>query len=136
MSGRMGHAQVTVRNLEVIELNDGVLLLKGLVPGSINTIITITRIGANKKHMGLYKEVVEETVVDEEKVEEIGESVEEQEDLRKEVEAKVEAEEKEEKVAAQTANQAEEEDVKEEKTEDAEKSEALEEAQEKEEKSA
>jgi large subunit ribosomal protein L3 len=112
MSGRMGNEQVTIKNLEVIELNDGILLLKGLIPGPISSVVTITRKGTNKKHIGLYKEVVEEVAVDEAKVEEIGESVEEQEDLRKEVEAKVEAEGKEEQAAAQVANQEKPEDVK------------------------
>ena len=102
MAGHMGVAQVTVKNLEVIELNDDILLVKGLVPGHISSIVTITRRGINKKHVGLYKEaVVEEVVVDELKVEEIGPSVEDQESQRKEVEAKVDAEEKVEKAIEQ-----------------------------------
>lgn len=107
MAGHMGHAQVTVKNLEVIELKDGELLIKGLIPGPIGTIVTITRMGETKKHIGLYKEPVAEEAIDEKKVEEIGESVEEQQEAREEAEAKAEAEEKAEKEAAQVANQEE-----------------------------
>ena len=78
----MGAEQVTIKNLEIIGYADGVLLVKGLVPGPISSIVTITRRGVNKKHIGLYKEpVVEEEIIDT-KVEEIGPSVEEQEAQR------------------------------------------------------
>ena len=106
MAGRMGNAQVTVKNLEVIEFHDGEILVKGLIPGPIGTIVTLTRRGANKKPMGLYKEpVIEEVVIDEKNVEEIGTSVEEQEEMRKIAEAKADLEEKEEAVALQNINQ-------------------------------
>ncbi len=106
MAGRMGVEHVTVKNLEVIDLADGVLLVKGLVPGPISSIVTITRRGENKKHQGLYKEpVAEEVAIDEAVVEEIGPSVEEQEAMRKEAEAKADEQEKAEQAAAQVANQ-------------------------------
>lgn len=105
MAGRMGHDQVTVKNLEIIEYVDGNLLIKGLVPGPISSIVTITKRGINKKHKGFYKEEVEEKVLDT-KVEEVGTSVEEQENERKEVAAKTEAEENAE--ALQTETQTEE----------------------------
>lgn len=99
MAGRMGVDQVTVKNLEVIELKDGILLVKGLVPGYISSIVSITRRGENKKHIGLYKEPVaeEEVAV---KVEEVGESIEEQEVARKEAEAAARAEEQAKKASA------------------------------------
>lgn len=106
MAGRMGNEQVTIKNLEVIGLSDGELLVKGLVPGPIGTILTITKVSENKKHVGLYKVQVEEEI-DEAKVEEIGESVEEQQEAREVVEAKVEAEEKAEKEASQGLNNEE-----------------------------
>ena len=57
MAGRMGQDTVTVKNLEVIEVtNDGVLLIKGLVPGSINSIVVVKKTGENKKFVPLYKE--------------------------------------------------------------------------------
>ncbi len=110
MAGRMGDEQVTVKNLEVIEYKDGVLLVKGLIPGHISSIVTITRKGANKKHLGLFKEPVEEEIT--EKIEEIGPSVEEQEEARKEAEAEAREAEQAEKEAAQVANKSE--DVKDE----------------------
>jgi len=82
MAGRMGNEQVTVKNLEVIEVNGEEVLIKGLIPGAIGSIVTIKRVGTNKKHMGLYKEPVAEEAVDEKKVEEVGESIVEQEEAR------------------------------------------------------
>lgn len=61
MAGRMGSDTVTIRNLEVIEItNDGILLIKGLVPGSLNTILTIKKVGENKKFVPLYKNSAEQ----------------------------------------------------------------------------
>lgn len=61
MAGRMGSDTVTLKNLEIIEVtNDGVLLIKGLVPGSINSIVVVKKVGENKKFIPLYKEAVEE----------------------------------------------------------------------------
>src|ERR1035437_6840711 len=63
MAGRMGHETVTVKNLEVAEItSDGVLLVKGLIPGSLNSIVVIKNMGKNKKFVPLYKEVVDEPV--------------------------------------------------------------------------
>jgi large subunit ribosomal protein L3 len=66
MAGRMGQDTVTVRNLEVIEVTaDGVLLIKGLVPGSVNSIVVIKKMGTVKNFVPLFKEAVEESVVEE-----------------------------------------------------------------------
>ena len=36
---------VTIKNLEVIEItNDGVLLIKGLVPGSLNSLVVVKKL--------------------------------------------------------------------------------------------
>jgi large subunit ribosomal protein L3 len=45
MAGRMGNDQVTVSNLKVIKIiNDkNILMVKGAVPGSINSIIEINK---------------------------------------------------------------------------------------------
>ena len=99
MAGRMGAAQATVKNLEVVEYADGILLVKGLIPGPISSIVTITRRGANKKHVGLYKEPVVEEEIVEAKVEEVGDTVEEQEAQRQEVEEEVKAEAAAEEIA-------------------------------------
>lgn len=105
MAGRMGAEEVTVKNLEVIEYADGVLVVKGLVPGPISSIVTITRRGVNKKHIGLYKEPVVEEEITDVKIEEVGPSVEEQEEQRHEAEVKASEEEKAEQAAAQVASQ-------------------------------
>lgn len=42
MAGRMGDDQVTVKNLKIIEVRaDGILAIKGAIPGSRNTLIQI-----------------------------------------------------------------------------------------------
>jgi large subunit ribosomal protein L3 len=65
MAGRMGTNTVTVKNLEIIEItNDGVLLIKGLVPGRLNALVMVKKVGENKKFVPLYKEIVEEEVVE------------------------------------------------------------------------
>ncbi len=119
MAGHMGVAQVTVKNLEVVEIADGVLTVKGLVPGHISSMVTITKRGVNKKAMGLYKEPVEEEIAEDVKVEEIGPSVEEQEEMRKETEAKADEAEKAEAAEAQVANQVDKPEVKEKAAEEA-----------------
>jgi large subunit ribosomal protein L3 len=45
MSGHMGHAQVTVRNLEVVEVDteDNVLAVKGAVPGPNGSYVVVRR---------------------------------------------------------------------------------------------
>jgi large subunit ribosomal protein L3 len=56
MAGRMGHTQATVKNLEIIEItDDGVVLVKGLIPGAVNTIVSVKKTGENKKFVPLYK---------------------------------------------------------------------------------
>ena len=57
MAGRMGSDRVTVKNLEVIDItNDGVLLIRGLVPGRINSLLLVKKVGENKKFVPLYSE--------------------------------------------------------------------------------
>ncbi len=66
MAGKMGDTTATVRNLEVIEItSDGVILIKGLIPGPQGAIVVIKKVGENKKFVPLYKEVVEELVQEE-----------------------------------------------------------------------
>jgi len=56
MAGRMGNDNVTVRNLEVVDVtNDGVLVIKGLVPGIINSLIIVEKVGEDKKFVPLQK---------------------------------------------------------------------------------
>lgn len=70
MAGRMGTDTVTIKNLEIIEVtNDGVLLIKGLVPGSLNGLLVVTKVGVNKKFVPLYKDIKDEPVQVQEVVE-------------------------------------------------------------------
>lgn len=101
MAGRMGNETVTIKNLLVMDVVDGELLVKGLVPGPKGTVVTITKRGAQKKFVPLFSDKVEEPVIDEAVIEEVGASVEEQEAAREVVEAAKEAEELAEKEAAQ-----------------------------------
>ena len=82
MAGRMGHETVTKKNLEVIEVKeDGVILLKGLVPGPLKSLIIIKKVGENKKFIPLYKEETEaskETEAEDAQTEEIIEEVKEE----------------------------------------------------------
>jgi large subunit ribosomal protein L3 len=56
MAGNMGNDNITVRNLEVVDVtNDGVLVIKGLVPGVINSLIVIEKVGEDKKFVPLQK---------------------------------------------------------------------------------
>ncbi len=101
MAGRMGNETVTIKNLLVMDIVDGELLVKGLVPGPKGTVVTITKRGVQKKFVPLFSDKVEEPVIDEAVVEEVGASVEEQEVAREVVEAAKDAEELAEKEAAQ-----------------------------------
>lgn len=56
MAGRMGHARVTVRNLEVVDVLEDTLFIKGLVPGGKNTLIMVRKVGESKKFIPLFKE--------------------------------------------------------------------------------
>jgi large subunit ribosomal protein L3 len=69
MAGRMGDERVTVKNLQVLEVReDGTILISGLIPGSVNSLVMIKKVGENKKFVPLYKEVKEEEVAEEVKV--------------------------------------------------------------------
>lgn len=55
MAGKMGNDKVTVRNLEVVDVtNDGVLI-KGVVPGVRGGYVVIKKVGKNKKHVPVVK---------------------------------------------------------------------------------
>jgi len=60
MAGRMGHERVTVANLTIVEVTDDGVLIKGLVPGPVNNLIMITKVGEAKKFVPLWKEKVDE----------------------------------------------------------------------------
>lgn len=64
MAGRMGNERITVRNLMILDIVDGVVYIKGLVPGPKGTLIEIKKVGHDKKFTPLFK-IVEETPAEE-----------------------------------------------------------------------
>ena len=61
MSGRMGQETVTIKNLEVIDIEGDIILIKGLIPGSKNTMVVLSKTGEKKKFVPLLKKETEET---------------------------------------------------------------------------
>ncbi|MBI2074383.1 MAG: 50S ribosomal protein L3 [Candidatus Levybacteria bacterium] len=62
MAGRMGQERVSVRNLKIVDVLDEKVVVKGLIPGSVNSLVMITKMGEDKKFVPLYKEAkIEET---------------------------------------------------------------------------
>lgn len=87
MAGRMGVDNVTVENLEIVGItNDGVLVIKGLVPGVTNGLLVVKKVGEDKKFVPLQKT---------------------QEELEAEEKAKIEAEVAAAKAAEESAKEAE-----------------------------
>ncbi len=72
MAGRMGHENGTIKNLEVVEVGDDYILIKGLVPGAVNNLVMIKKVGVNKKFVPLYKDKVDESEAVESPIEESG----------------------------------------------------------------
>lgn len=72
MSGRMGAATVTVKNLTVIDIKDGIVYVKGLIPGVKGALVMISKAKDNKLSKALKKKYVPLFT---EKIEEIAEPV-------------------------------------------------------------
>lgn len=60
MAGRMGNRQTTIKNLEIVDIVQEKLIIKGLVPGGKNKLVIVKKIGEDKKFIPLWKEVSEE----------------------------------------------------------------------------
>ncbi len=69
MAGRMGQGRSTIKNLRVVEVSDEQILVKGLVPGSKNSLVMIKKAGEDKKFVPIYQKQVE-NIEQVEKVEE------------------------------------------------------------------
>src|SRR3989344_177781 len=54
MAGRMGNERVTIKNLEVLDVKDDTIFVRGLIPGVKGSIVTITKVGKNKKFKPLW----------------------------------------------------------------------------------
>ena len=55
MAGRMGHENVTIKNQIIADVLDNLVLIKGLVPGPKNGLISIKKVGEGKKFVPLHK---------------------------------------------------------------------------------
>jgi len=64
MAGKMGNEQVTVKNIKIVAVDDNFILVKGLVPGGRNTLLTLKKTGEDKKFVPLFTEKVEEKVIE------------------------------------------------------------------------
>lgn len=62
MAGRMGSDRVTIKNLEVIGVEGDTVFIKGLVPGSKKSVLTLTRTGEVKHFVPLYKKEEDQPV--------------------------------------------------------------------------
>ena len=60
MAGHMGHERVTVENLLVMSVDDNHVLVKGLIPGSVKSFVTLKKVGKKSKFVPLYKEPAKE----------------------------------------------------------------------------
>lgn len=56
MAGRMGNENVTIKNLVVVAVTDDEVWVKGLIPGSLNSMVIVKKVGANKKFVPLFNE--------------------------------------------------------------------------------
>ncbi|MBI4029052.1 MAG: 50S ribosomal protein L3 [Candidatus Blackburnbacteria bacterium] len=67
MAGRMGGEQQSVRNLRVLSISSetGEILVSGPVPGSVGSLVTITKIGKSKKNIELIGQAQSEQVSEE-----------------------------------------------------------------------
>ena len=56
MAGRMGNEQVTVKNLEVLDIQGETIMVRGLIPGVKGSVVVVRKVGKNKKFIPLYSE--------------------------------------------------------------------------------
>jgi large subunit ribosomal protein L3 len=62
MAGKMGNEKITVKNIRIISVDDDYVLVKGLVPGGRNSLLTLKKVGVDKKFIPLYTEKVEQKI--------------------------------------------------------------------------
>lgn len=56
MAGRMGNEKITIKNLEVLDVREDVVLVRGLIPGVKGAMVTIKKVGKNKKFIPLWSD--------------------------------------------------------------------------------
>ncbi len=60
MAGRMGSENVTIKNLQILDIKDEELIIKGLIPGIRGGHVVIEKVGEAKKFTPLWSEPQEE----------------------------------------------------------------------------
>lgn len=57
MAGHKGVEQITIKNMTVVEVNpeEKTILIDGLLPGSVNSVVMVKKIGTDKKYVPLQK---------------------------------------------------------------------------------
>ncbi len=53
MAGRMGHEKVTIKNLQIVLVNEDFVWVKGLIAGGRNSLVMIKKVGEDKKFVPL-----------------------------------------------------------------------------------
>lgn len=56
MAGRMGNERVTIKNLEVLDVLEDKILVRGLIPGSKGSIVIVHKVGKSKKFVPLWSD--------------------------------------------------------------------------------
>jgi large subunit ribosomal protein L3 len=103
MAGRMGVDNVTIQNLRIIDItNDGVLVVKGLVPGNIDGFLEVKKVGVDKKYVPLQK--TPEQIAEEEALKKAEEEA-LQEEAEKSAEVEVSKDEEAEEVKTEDVNE-------------------------------
>lgn len=51
MAGKMGNDTVTIKNLQIVGIGNGKLVIKGVVPGTKGSLLTIKKTGESKKYV-------------------------------------------------------------------------------------
>ncbi len=69
MSGRMGNERVTIKNLTVVDIKDGVIYVRGLVPGVKGSLVMISKVKEDKRSRATKKKFVPLFTIKEEVVE-------------------------------------------------------------------
>lgn len=65
MAGRMGGERVTVQNLQVLDVMSDGVLIGGVIPGAINSLVSIKKVKENAKFLGLFKANAEKAIPEE-----------------------------------------------------------------------
>lgn len=94
MAGRMGHEKVTIQNLQVVGVTENEIWVKGLVPGSVNSMVIVKKVGESKNFTPLFGIKTEVSqAVDAQVTEEIIEEKPEEDPVQSKVSEEAQAEE-------------------------------------------